>query len=472
MAEKLITALCVHPDRAAWTSLRDKKGGVEVVQQVDAPLEAGPDAAPYGTEMAAQMKARCSGVKGDVTLVVPTARALLRVVNLPSVDAGELRDMADLQVDKFSPFPLDQMCIGHEVLTQADDQSRVLIAAVPREAVDGLGSICAAAGILPNAVDVEIMGWWWLLKSKGHIADAGRQALLVNERSGWSLVVAQDGMPLLLRALGASVTDTAGLAREMAEEIVYTLATLETEWGAAPINAVEVWHGQDVAAGLVDGLVAELSASGLPARTNALASLLPVSEGMARRVLEARGASLDLSPAEWKSSILSRAERKRMVLIAATVMVLWGLGLGTVMFLQAIEQKNAFLMKTEVKRLDTKAAEVRNLQKQVQSLQKYADRRYSALECLRELCALMPAGPELDSFNYEKFEQVSLRGNAESDAPIYDFVKQLQASPFFPKVEPGQITTVRRNDRTRYEFKAVISLPADENKDAKEAKKK
>lgn len=470
MAEKLITALFLHKDRASWTSLRDKKGGMETIQQVDAPLEVPADAEPFGAEMAAQIKARCSGIRGDVTLVVPTSKALLRVVSLPSVDPTELRDMAELQVDKFSPFPLDQMCVGHEVLAQTEDQSRVLIAAVPRETVDGLGSICAAAGILPNAVDIEIMGWWWLLKSKGHIADTGRQVLLVYDRSGWNLVVAEDGTPLLIRALGASVTDAAGTAKEIAEEVSYTLATLETEWGGAHVDAVEIWHGQDVAAGLLDTLTAELSATGLHARTNALASLLPLSEGMARRVHEAQGGSLDLSPAEWKSSILSRAERKRMAVIAASVMVLWGLGLGIMMFLQAMEQKNAFLMKTEVKRLDTKAAEVRNLQKQVQSLQKYADRKYSALECLRELCALMPAGPELDSFNYEKFQQVSLRGNAESDAPIYEFVKQLQASPFFPKVEPGQITTVRRNDRTRYEFKATITLPADEN--AKEAKKK
>lgn len=467
MAEKLITALLLHRDRAAWTSLRDRKGGTEIVQQVDAPLDVPAEADAYGPEMAAQVKARCSGIRGDVTLVIPTSKTLMRVVNLPSTDPAELRDMAELQVDKFSPYPVDQMCIGHEVLAQNGEQSRVLVAAVPRETIDGAGSICAAAGILPTSVDVGVMGWWWLLQSKGHIADAGRQVLLVFDKAGWDLVVAQDGTPVLIRALGTSITDATGAAQEIAEEINYTLATLETEWGGAPVDALNVWHGEGVDAAFIEALTTTCAEQGLLVRSSPLATLASLSEGIARRVHQAHGASMDLSPAEWKSSIINRAERRRMIFIAVSVMVLWGLALAGVMFLQSVEQKKQFVLRNEVKRLDTKAAEVRNLQKQVQSLQKYADRKYSALECLRELCTLMPPGPELDSYNYEKFQQISLRGNAESDAPIYEFVKQLQASPFYPKVEPGQITTVRRNDRTRYEFKATITLPAEENKEAK-----
>ncbi len=465
MAEKLTTALLLRRTRAAWTSLRDKKGGVEVAEQVDAPLDLPPEADIGSPQMTAQVKARCSGVKGIVTLVVPTNTTLIRVVELPSTDPEEIHSMAELQVDKFSPFPVDQMCIGHEILSQSEDKSRVLVAAAPRGTVDAMGSAFSQAGVLPQRVDVEIMGWWWLLKAKGRIADSGRQVLLIIDDGSIEMVIVQDGSPLLIRSLGSLRLDPEEAAREIADEIQYTLTTLETEWGAGHVDNIHVWHGD----GISDEFLRALNlACGLHVASEQLKSLAPLSEGLARRVHELHGASLDLAPPEWKATAISREERKRVVIIAATLLALWMAAIGGLFAFSHNEQNATYQFKLSLQRLDKKAAEVRNVQKQVQSLQSYADRTYSALECIREICALMPPGPELSSFNYEKYGQVSLRGLADNDGPILDFFKQLQTSKFFPKVEPGQITTAPpRNGRPQSQFKAVITLPAEKKPEEK-----
>ena len=459
MAEKLTTALLLHRTRAAWTSLRDKKGAVEVAEQVDAPVEIPPDAEIAGPQMTAQIKAKCSGVKGIITLVLPTNAALMRVVELPSADPEEIRGMAELQVDKFCPFPVDQMCIGHEVLSQTDGKSRVLVAAAQRGTVDAMGGAFFQAGIMPQSVDVEIMGWWWLLKSKGKIADSGRQVLLVIEEDGTDLVIVQDGSPLLIRSLGAVSSDPATAARELAEEINYTLTTLETEWGSGHADSVEIWHGTAV----TGDFLRELSAAcGIQVSSNPLNTLLPLSEGLARRIHEHRGATLDLAPAEWKASAISREARQRITIIACTLVAVWLMAIGGLFTYSQHEQSSQVFFTNEIRRLDKKADEVRNLQKQVQSLQRYADRSYSALECLREVCALMPPGPELSAFNYDKYNQVSLRGFAENDESSIQFAAELQKSKFFPKVEPGAMTAAPpRNGHPQSQFRIVITLPPD-----------
>ena len=78
MAEKLTTTFLVDRTRAAWTTLRDKKGGDEVVEQVETPLEVPAEADLHGPEFAAQLKSRCSRVRGEITLVLDTEEVQLR----------------------------------------------------------------------------------------------------------------------------------------------------------------------------------------------------------------------------------------------------------------------------------------------------------------------------------------------------------------------------------------------------------
>lgn len=464
MADKLTTALFLSRTRASWTSLRDKKGTWEVAEQVDAPIEAADDADVGSQPFAAQVKSRCSGVKGVVTLVLPTSSALVRVAEFPTADADEIRSMADLQVERFSPFPADQMCVGYEILSQSQDKSRVLVAAAPRGTVDALQASFASSGVSPLRVDVEIMGWWWLLKSKGQIADAGRQVLLVLSGDSAELVVSQDGLPVLIRSLAMSVSDAKTNAGELAEELDYTLTTAETEWGSAPVDRVHLWSAGDISEDLC---AAFCSASSLRVDRHALADLPPVTEGVARRIAESSVASLDMAPPEWKATAISKEAQKKVTLFAISVLMIWMAALGGLYWYSQHEQMNAFRFRERIKSLDKKAGEVRELQKQAQSLQRYADRTFSAIECLREVCSRMPAGPELDLFTYEKYNVVSMRGYSDADNSAIDFVAELQKSGLFPKVDPGNSSQVNHKGRQRWQFKVTIKLPEEKKPDEK-----
>ena len=66
--------------------------------------------------------------------------------------------------------------------------------------------------------------------------------------------------------------------------------------------------------------------------------------------------------------------------------------------------------------LEQSAAKIASLTNKIASLTQYGNRSHSALECLREISALLPQGVDLSSFSYKKGASLSLRG--ECGTPV------------------------------------------------------
>ena len=128
MATAWITGVCVLPNRLEWTVLRRVKDAWEPAGQGGADLP-GAEGGKPGLAAAA-LKPHLRHFKGRVAVALPTDRTLLRVALLPSTDAAELRGMAELQTDKFSPFPVENVAAGAEVLEAAGSSSLVAMAVV------------------------------------------------------------------------------------------------------------------------------------------------------------------------------------------------------------------------------------------------------------------------------------------------------------------------------------------------------
>ena len=457
MAEKTITAMILRRGAVEWTTLRDRKGAAEVVEQVTVPLELPPGAEYQSPEWAAELKKKAGRARGTLVLAVASDQALLRVANLPSTDAEELRGMAELQVDKFSPFPVENMAVSHDLLARTEAASRVLIAAVQRTHIEALRDLLGRAGLAPEHVDVEILGWWRLLKDAGRVAAQGRQILLVIDAQSTELIVAQDGDPVLFRALGSHQhLSPAESAQEIADEINYTLTSLESEWGLLDHGALQIWRGDAVPAEFLARL---REACAAPAEDHLLADLAPLSEGLARRALYRTADALDLAPAEWRAALGARRLRLHLLVAAGSFLLLWLVLAAAGLIAFKLQTSRVTALRAEIKALQRQGDEVRQLQRQVRSLERYADRTFSALECLREVCDLLPPGIDLDQYNYKKYGSVNLRGEADVSDPIYDFFKALEKSKQFTAIKPEGVTSMNRNNRQRSQFKVTCLLP-------------
>lgn len=488
MAPKLITALVWRADSAEWTTVKLAKGQLDLAGHQETPLE------PAGAEFvnparAAAVKAALGRAQADLCVGIPSDKVLMRVVDLPTADPAEMRSMAELQVDKFSPFPIEHMAVSLEVLSQKDNASRVLIAAVQRDVITALGDVLGPAGLLPHWVDVEVLGWWQLLKEQGQVPDKGRRVFLLADTSGTDLVISQDGVPVVFRSLGpaAGLSDDEYHA-EIADEVGYTLTSLEAERGSAEGMRLSLWTwGQQLPPKLVvpggipapapraggepsRALVSKLrEASALDVETRRLDSLPPLSEGLARRAA-ARGAAagptgmLDLAPAEWRSREQARSARKGLLAATAVFLVLWLAGGSAFLGGLALQKKRLVAVKAQVARMEGPAEEIRALKEKVDSFEQYADRSHSALECLREVSELLTEGIDLTSFVYKKGNSVSLRGEADSAEPIYAFFQAMEKSELFTKVKPEAVRQKNQEGRSRSEFSLTADLPGKEEK--------
>jgi Tfp pilus assembly protein PilN len=480
MAQNFITAVACRGDALEWTTLKLVKNQSEVAEYKTAPLEGGAAALAKG-ESGDVLKAACGHLKGLVYVAIPSDRALMRVVDLPTTDLDEMKGMVELQVDKFSPFPVEHMSVSFETLSKKETSSRVVIAAVQREIVDGLGASFQKAGVLPHGIDIDVMGWWHVLRERGELPETGRKAVLILDPNGAELVISEDGVPVVIRSLGtaAGVTEDEFYA-ELADEMGYTLTALEAERGVAAGGSLSLWcfggagavPPREVLPGAEEAAV-EAPAAGAPAvlveklrevlgqepEVRDLATLPSLSEGLARRALAGGALCLNLAPPEWRSTEHTRHIRKTLLIATGAFLGAWLLGLGLFFGGLQIQRGRLAALKAEVGKLEGPAEEVRDLTSKVESFELYADRSHSALEALREVSELLPEGVDLTSFSYKKGGQVSLRGECAAPDPIYDFFQGLEQSAFFEKVKPGDVRSKMVGPTQKSEFTVTADMP-------------
>jgi len=462
MAKQLTTGIWLRDRVLDWTTLRPRKGGAEIVAHEAVPLPLDPDAMPEpgSPDLVAALKKACSKVRGEVGLSVPTDQALLRVAELPSVDPDELEGMVELQIDKISPFPVEHMAVSYEILSQGETSTRVLIVAVRREIIDELGDEFRRAGHVPHGIDVDILGWWQLLHEAGRIAEHGRQILLLFDEHSSELVVTHDGIPVLFRSLGMGPELADEDIEELVDDVGYTLTTLEAEWGTAERVQLNLWSRNPMPADLTARLQHDL---GVAVDVHGLEELPPLSEGLARRMARTQETRIDLSPAEWMER--ERTRHARLVLLALTLVFfsVWLGGITVFLAGLSLQQKELRRVQARSEEMNQVAEAARQAEEKVKSLEQYADRSRSALECLREVSVLLPQGIDLTSFSYRKGKSVKIRGESPNEGPIYDFIGAMEKSDLFAEAKSGDIARKRRKNRTVTEFTVTAQLPGDQS---------
>lgn len=460
MGTAWITGVCMQQNRLEWTVLRRAKESWEVFAQDHADRPAAEGEAEGWT--AAVLKPHVRQFKGEISVALPTDRVLLRVALLPSTDAGELRGMAELQADKFSPFPVETMALSAEVLDASETSSLMAMAVVQREEVDRAGRLLQEAGAPADVVDVEVLGWWWGLKHGDQVPAQGSQIFLRADGTDLHMVVARDGMPLVFRALtpppaGTDPAERAEWLEECAEEMTYSLTELETEWSGAGSLTIHVFHAAGVAVDWAETLRKTLDLEAL--FTHALEDLPTTSEGIARRLAApARPLAMDLAPEEWRTADAERRTRRNLLRAATVFLSVWLLALGVFWTLLNLQRGRMARLQAQVDALEQPAREVRLLRRKVLELEQYADRSRSVLECLRVVSEKMPAGMDLNQFAYSKGNKLELRGDADASDKVYEFSQEMENTGLFMEVSENISSDASRRGR-RTQFTLTFRLP-------------
>jgi len=440
-----------------WAVLRKTRSENETLLEGSTPIPQGffdQEKAPiFPAEVLTEIRKNFRGV---VTVALPSSRLLMRVLELPSTDPDELNGMVELQMDQISPFPADQLTLSYELLDETENHSRVLAVAAPRDSVDELGDLFKSKNVYIRSLDASILAWWSLLSIHSDVPPEGRVILVLEEHTEFSMIIVDDGIPVCFRSLELfhNFADET-VFREIAEEMRYTLLSLEAEYGHRELGSIEFWSESEIPETLLNLLREECTRN---VNLHDLRTLPSMAEGLALRSAEREAHHVELVPREWIE--LQRKKRFMQVATIASITVL-SIWLGLISITGAVfafQTASFHRVKAEAAKYSAPARAAQAAREEMLSLEKYSDRSRSALECLREITRSLPDFVEITSFTYSKGKAIRLSGTGERSDLIYDYFQKLGELPLFEGVENTKI-----NNNTR--FSITVNLPKPETED-------
>ncbi|MFC1467234.1 PilN domain-containing protein [Verrucomicrobiota bacterium] len=383
--------------------------------------------------------------KDTIVSGLPASTLLTHVFNLPSTDPDEIAGMVELQLDKISPYPLQQLVVSYEILAQGETYTRVLVAGVRREIIDQLGAQLKSAGLVLNSLDLELLCRWDQLLRADKIEAEGGEAILVFEKGEAGLIIAENGEPLLFRALPVT-NDTP--ANELFAELEYSMTMLEQEFHMQELHRIDLWS---------DGSLPEMAQAikqqdDQTANCFDLAELPPLSNALARRYQRREMHHLELVPKEWIEAATNKALMRKLYKFSGIVLGIWLALVLMASIAISVHKHQVTELRNIAEQLNGPAKAVQESSRKMNALLSYTDQRYSAIESLREVSTLLPPGIDLSAFNYKKGRALTLRGEAESDDAVYKFFDTLAQSDFFKEIKDQRVTTATRKGRRISQF--------------------
>ena len=459
MRDKTITAVCRTVDGIEWTSLLVKQDETEPAGQGFLPVTLSDGTVEDQLASLELPEEIATQLKGDIAVALRTSELLMRIMEFPTLDVGEIADMVEFQIDKISPFPIEQLAVSHELLHQTETTSLVLMVAAKRSCIDGIGERFKEKGVRIHRIDARVLGWIKLLQDAEHIAATGCEITIIDDGIDFSLAVFSEGIPVAFRMLDAQ-TDNMELVDELATEIGYTLTTLDTEHDLPTPSAVQFWSHVELPGGLRAKLTEKC---GLPIHYHQLSILPPLSTGILRRTLEDES-HIELIPSEWVEHENRKQLRRKFTLISSAIAAIWIVVLLAFYGIYKVRDMRLTHLKSQLTAIEPEARQALQNRQKLKALRLYTDRSDSSLECLREVTRLLPAGNiEFVSYNYKKGKGISLRGTAASDDTVYNFFDALSKSPLFEQLKDQSTNTRTTKGVRRSVFSVTLTLPSGED---------
>lgn len=163
----------------------------------------------------------------DVYLGVSNQQVVVRLLDFPRMEPGELKNALEFEAQDHIPMPMEEAYLDHVVLGPQEEGSeldRILIVAAQRDMISRYSSAVRAAGLRLAGVDVKALS---LVRSTlpETFFDEGAILLLDIGSELTNLVVCQSGSPTLARftpggsdQFSQAISDAADLSEEEAEK--------------------------------------------------------------------------------------------------------------------------------------------------------------------------------------------------------------------------------------------------------------
>jgi hypothetical protein len=386
---------------------------------------------------------------------LPADQVFLRVIHLPASDFSETLSMVELQLEKLSPLPVNQVVWSVEPLPhQTENMQAVVVIIAARSLIEQFLGKLESAGYLPDRLELPSLhplltsrmetNGVWIYPS----ADGGKCQCLAAWWYGGTLQQLQ-----LLH-----LPESGDRGELLAGQLTKTAWAGEMEgWLTPPVHchlvadaataevwepALRRWAGETVTLSEPPArtALAELSASRV-ARNETKANLLP-PEHSARY------------HQQWVDRLWMSGLAAVIGIYMAGVLIYFGA-------LQVLKYQN-YRVQKQVTALSGSYTNSVKLKARAEVLQNQVNLKSAALDCLKVVSELLPSNLTLTRFTFSKGQKLSLEGTAPQDQveQLYDYVSNLAKSTvngqlLFKKVETPR--TQRRDPNIAWTFNSDLN---------------
>ena len=171
-----------------------------------------------------------------------------------------------------------------------------------------------------------------------------------------------------------------------------------------------------------------------------------------------------------------RKERRQQFYVMVTLMIMLGAGIGYAghMYVTGLieqQERRNTLLRNDIAELDKEIAEIRSLRQEIEDLvnrmrviESLQGNRAEVVHLLNELVHRMPEGVRLTSLR-QTGTQVTLVGNAQSNARVSHLMRSLESSPVLAQAGLVEVRSAVVGGRRMSEFTLNISIVRPSNEE-------
>ncbi len=352
--------------------------------------------------------------RSEAVLVIPRNKTALRFIELPSVDFFEIKGMAELQTIKEFPYPKEDLIVSFRNLgSYKKGFSYILLVIAKKQHIE---EMLSEKGAVPDSVRLETELLYLYLLTKGMIKQ-DKVSLVINIDIDRSEIMILDGLkPVFSRGLNSS--------EGWLDEINRTLLSYKRDKGGKDAEEMIVMHGSNLN---MENMKSEIKK----------AFSIPVNfyEHNGDLISPDMSLEIDLLPTEYIDKKLNMKNAKQALVTFFLLLAAVGMLAGFFVFKTQEKNEEILMLSEETDKMQKDMNQLSSFLKKTELLKYQKEEGGRIVDILKECYALVPKDIFLEGFDYEGRSVLYCKGKAREMPSVFNFIKALEKSGYFKKVE-------------------------------------
>lgn len=370
---------------------------------------------------------------------------------LPEETEGALDEALQLQAETLSPFDEDDTTAAWEVIGKRDGMLRVWLAVASNDALSTTWhDTLKNRGLLGSVrMDATPLCWMQALPKHDPALNEGQTLVLLRTAHETLLLLFVQGMAEAFRGLPPEATD-ADVTREATQ--LLARAAMEGVLDDSPLHGV-CYTPTPGAAQSLAMLTAEAPREALLTEEAAVKLLQQTLHQRAEA-----GSTFDLTPQIWRDEARAERTKRTLIIIGILFGFLWTAAALTLFLLPKIYAMRAKEAALRIQAHRTVYNDVVDLQERIGLILRYQDRRFSALEMLRLVCAAKAPDMTFLSVTYRQKQSLRLTGLCGDTSGVYDFKESIQKDNRIQEVRINRLAQDAKTRQQRFDIDILFIL--------------